>query len=62
MTRTKTARDVALEVLVRVDEYKSYSNLELKAVLEREPLSAADAGLVTELVYGTIQRDRKSVV
>ncbi|MGO0061989.1 16S rRNA (cytosine(967)-C(5))-methyltransferase RsmB [Brevibacillus fluminis] len=56
MTRTKTAREVALEVLVRVDEFKSYSNLELKAVLDREPLSAVDAGLVTELVYGTIQR------
>jgi 16S rRNA (cytosine967-C5)-methyltransferase len=43
-------------VLVRVDEFKSYSNLELKAVLERELLSPLDTGLVTELVYGTISR------
>jgi 16S rRNA (cytosine967-C5)-methyltransferase len=50
------ARQVALEVLNRVEEQKSYSNLELKHVLERTELSAPDVGLVTELVYGTIQR------
>ncbi|MFI8711258.1 16S rRNA (cytosine(967)-C(5))-methyltransferase RsmB [Brevibacillus brevis] len=52
----KGARDIALDVLNRVEEHKSYSNLELRNVLDRENLSAADAGLVTELVYGTIQR------
>ncbi|MGN7469935.1 16S rRNA (cytosine(967)-C(5))-methyltransferase RsmB [Brevibacillus sp. SAFN-007a] len=52
----KGARDIALDVLNRVEEHKSYSNLELKGVLDRAQLSAADTGLVTELVYGTIQR------
>ncbi len=52
------AREVALEVLTRIDEYKSYSNLELKHVLARDELSAPDKGLVTELVYGTIQRQK----
>lgn len=52
----KGARDIALDVLNRVEEHKSYSNLELRNVLDREKLAAADAGLVTELVYGTIQR------
>jgi 16S rRNA (cytosine967-C5)-methyltransferase len=52
----KGARDIALDVLNRVEEHKSYSNLELKHVLDRTPLSPPDAGLVTELVYGTIQR------
>ncbi|MFY0544476.1 16S rRNA (cytosine(967)-C(5))-methyltransferase RsmB [Brevibacillus sp. H7] len=52
----KGAREIALDVLNRVEEHKSYSNLELKHVLDRTPLSAPDAGLVTELVYGTIQR------
>lgn len=52
----KGARDVALDVLNRVEEHKSYSNLELRHVLDRGELGAADAGLVTELVYGTIQR------
>ncbi|MED1794237.1 16S rRNA (cytosine(967)-C(5))-methyltransferase RsmB [Brevibacillus nitrificans] len=52
----KGARDIALDVLNRVDEHKSYSNLELRNVLDRSEISSADAGLVTELVYGTIQR------
>ncbi|USG67658.1 16S rRNA (cytosine(967)-C(5))-methyltransferase RsmB [Brevibacillus ruminantium] len=52
----KGARDIALDVLNRVEEHQSYSNLELKSVLDREELRAVDAGLVTELVYGTIQR------
>lgn len=50
------AREVALEILTRVEERKSYSNLELKYVLDNTALSAPDVGLVTELVYGTIQR------
>ncbi|NGQ93815.1 16S rRNA (cytosine(967)-C(5))-methyltransferase RsmB [Brevibacillus sp. SYP-B805] len=50
------ARDIALDVLTRIEEKRSYSNLELKHVLDKTPLSAPDAGLVTELVYGTIQR------
>jgi len=56
VSRKKGAREIALEVLSRVDDHKSYSNLELKHVLDREELSPQDAGLVTELVYGTIQR------
>ncbi len=56
MAGKKGAREIALDVLNRVEEHKSYSNLELKHVLDRTPLNAPDAGLVTELVYGTIQR------
>ena len=52
----KKARDIALDVLNRVDEHRSYSNLELRHVLDAADLSPQDAGLVTELVYGTIQR------
>ncbi|WP_068791675.1 16S rRNA (cytosine(967)-C(5))-methyltransferase RsmB [Brevibacillus laterosporus] len=55
-TRSTTAREVALDVLVRVEENQSYSNLELKYALGEAGLSKADVGLVTELVYGTIQR------
>lgn len=50
------AREVALEILTRVAERRSYSNLEVKHALEHTSLSAPDVGLVTELVYGTIQR------
>nr|WP_134684601.1 16S rRNA (cytosine(967)-C(5))-methyltransferase RsmB [Brevibacillus migulae] len=56
MAKKAGAREVALEILTRVEERKSYSNLELKHVLDNTALSAPDIGLVTELVYGTIQR------
>lgn len=50
------ARDVSLDVLVRIERHKSYSNIELNHALARTALSRVDRGLVTELVYGTIQR------
>ena len=51
-----TAREVALNVLTSVDEKAAYSNLLLNRSLQQAELSPADAGLVTELVYGTIAR------
>lgn len=55
MTKQKNStRDIALEVLVRVEEEKAYSNLLLGSQLNKESLTGADRGLVTELVYGTI--------
>lgn len=54
--RPKNAREVALDVLVKVEKEKSYSNLELNEALNRAGLQRNDAGLATELVYGTIQR------
>jgi 16S rRNA (cytosine967-C5)-methyltransferase len=51
-----SAREVALQVLIGVEEHQSYSNLLLNQVLKKHPLERADAGLATELVYGTIQR------
>lgn len=51
-----TAREVALDVLVRVDEQGAYSNLLLNTSLQKSGLSREDAGLATELVYGTISR------
>ncbi|GIO30650.1 MULTISPECIES: 16S rRNA (cytosine(967)-C(5))-methyltransferase RsmB [Paenibacillus] len=54
-TRT-SARELALDVLTRVEENKAYSNLQLNSALQRASLSREDAGLATELVYGTISR------
>ncbi|OWA37892.1 16S rRNA (cytosine(967)-C(5))-methyltransferase [Saccharibacillus sp. O16] len=51
-----TAREVALNVLAGVDEGGAYSNLLLNRSLQQAELSPADAGLATELVYGTIAR------
>lgn len=52
----RRARDVALEVLIKVEREKSYSNIELNRLLSNSELSPVDVGLVTELVYGTLQR------
>ncbi|WP_040924926.1 16S rRNA (cytosine(967)-C(5))-methyltransferase RsmB [Saccharibacillus kuerlensis] len=51
-----TAREAALNVLAGVDESGAYSNLLLNRTLQQAELSPADAGLATELVYGTIAR------
>lgn len=52
----RNARDVSLDVLIRVERRQSYSNIELNNVLRRSELSPVDRSLVTELVYGTLQR------
>jgi len=52
----RSAREAALDVLVRVEEQRAYSNLLLNQTLQRAALSRADAALATELVYGTIGR------
>jgi 16S rRNA (cytosine967-C5)-methyltransferase len=50
------AREVAMNVLHNVDVNGAYSGLELNKALLSSELSRPDAGLATELVYGTIQR------
>ncbi len=54
--RNATARSLALDILTEVEVEHAYSNLLLNQKLTQSRLSAADKGLVTELVYGTIQR------
>ena len=53
---TMNARELALDVLTRVEQEQAYSNLLLNRSLERSGLSRQDAALATEIVYGTIQR------
>ncbi|HEX3015028.1 MAG TPA: 16S rRNA (cytosine(967)-C(5))-methyltransferase RsmB [Desulfobacteria bacterium] len=53
--RVSIAREVALEVLNKVLLQDSFANLALQQAL-RENLSAADRGLVTEIVYGTLKQ------
>ncbi|MBB3067161.1 16S rRNA (cytosine967-C5)-methyltransferase [Paenibacillus baekrokdamisoli] len=57
-TKRLTAREVALNTLVKVAEAGAYSNLQLNRALQDAELSRQDAGLATELVYGTIQFQR----
>lgn len=54
--KAATARSVALDTLVKIAGRQAYSNLQLNKALQEAELSRADAGLATELVYGTIQR------
>ena len=56
MTKVETARSLALEVLEDVFIQQAYSNIALNKHLKGSQLSAADKGLVTELVYGTVAR------
>jgi 16S rRNA (cytosine967-C5)-methyltransferase len=51
-----SAREIALEVLTRVEQDHAYSNLLLNQMLQKHKLERSDAGLATELVYGSIQR------
>lgn len=52
------ARRLAAAVLRRVEEDDAYANLALRHALDDAHLSAADAKLVTDLVYGTLRRQR----
>ena len=52
------ARRTALEVLARVADDGAYANLALGAALDRSGLSEQDRGFVTDLVYGTLRRQR----
>lgn len=52
----KSVREVALDALLAVEEKKAYSHLLLNQLLRTERLSEKDKGLLTEIVYGTIQR------
>ncbi|TYS70644.1 16S rRNA (cytosine(967)-C(5))-methyltransferase RsmB [Sutcliffiella horikoshii] len=52
----KNVRELALEALLTVEKKQAYSNLLLNNYLDSGKLSKKDAGLFTEVVYGTIQR------
>ncbi|MCJ7839594.1 16S rRNA (cytosine(967)-C(5))-methyltransferase RsmB [Lederbergia sp. NSJ-179] len=57
MTKKKmTVREAALHIIEMIDKQQSYSNLLLNQIIQREKITGPDVGLLTELVYGTIQR------
>lgn len=53
---TKNVREAAVEILELVEKQGSYSNLLLNSTIEKNNFSPLDAGLLTELCYGTISR------
>ena len=56
---TRDARQLAQQVLSRVDREKAYANLVLSSALKRCQLDAADRALTTELVYGVLRYRRR---
>lgn len=54
--RVQGARSVAYDVLRAVSADEAYANLLLPHAIERAKLDAQDAGLATELTYGTLRR------
>src|ERR687891_245213 len=54
--RRVSARSVALDVVRRVTDHGAYSNLALRAALDRAGLEQRDADLASELTYGTLRR------
>lgn len=51
-----TARELALDVLIAVEQRGAYSNLALTNALRKTKLDPRDVALATELVYGTVGR------
>jgi 16S rRNA (cytosine967-C5)-methyltransferase len=54
--KPQSSRELAMDILVRVEQQMAYSNIALNQALQKTNLPRNEAGLVTELVYGTIQR------
>jgi 16S rRNA (cytosine967-C5)-methyltransferase len=52
----KNVRETALDLLETIDKNQSYSNLILHHAIEKNKVPKKDIGLLTELVYGTLQR------
>ena len=56
MSSASTSRRVAFETIRAVNESDAYANLLLPKAIARAGLNTADAGLATELTYGTLRR------
>lgn len=57
MSGAQASRRVAYDTIRAVHESDAYANLLLPRTIERAGLSTADAGLATELTYGTLRRE-----
>ena len=52
----KKLRRLALDLIVRIEKEGSFSHLLISQVIQREKLGPQDERLLTEIVYGTIER------
>lgn len=53
----QNVREVALDILLQVSKGGAYSNILIHSSIEKNQLNSKDIGLLTEIVYGTIQRE-----
>ena len=51
-----TVRDVAVEILLQIEKNQAYSNLLLNSMIKKHQVNTKDISLLTEIVYGTLQR------
>lgn len=49
-------RAIALKILTRCESAEQFSNIALDTAIRREEVAAIDRGLLTSLVYGTLER------
>lgn len=52
-------REAALDILLKIKNNQAYSNLLLNETIKKENVPAIDVPLLTEIVYGTIQYQKK---
>ena len=56
--RVSQSRFEALQILVRVEEDRAFADIALEHALDRAEMDRRDAGLCTEIVYGTLRWQR----
>lgn len=56
MKKTQNVRELALELLLKIEKNQSFSHLLINDALKNKKIEALDRNLLTELVYGTLQR------
>ncbi|SFL98288.1 16S rRNA (cytosine967-C5)-methyltransferase [Gracilibacillus orientalis] len=54
--QTYNIRNIALDLLMRISDQGGYSHLVIDQMLKKNQLEPRDGGLLTEIVYGTLQR------
>lgn len=52
----KNVREAALDILETIQKNQAYSNLLLNTTIKKNEIPSKDIGLLTEIVYGTLQR------
>src|SRR5690625_191745 len=49
-------RQLALDILMRIEKQGGFSHLLISDALQKSKVSEKDANLLTEIIYGTIER------